>query len=365
MIGLPVPVTVPSVKGIPWRYCSYWDEEPAAKLGISLLRLGICRPEDWTGSAVDFVERGFRRFCKQNRIDVVRRVWDGELLLMDQIFDMTYRERQEARADAAEPNQTLFLVGRFNSAASVPLGSTLSILAQQDPMLPAAFYAGIRHCLWKWMCVYDYCSAFNDAKDAMLAMEESELKDSVYPQVATAVPPWLRNRLKMNPSRALRLLREIEPNLTGKLPQKLVGHVLDMFRLSEGYAPAWPHRLIRQYPEIEALLEECDGIGAGCLLNWYEDDPVSACFDEQATYLGQNGPPEPTHLRIIHLSQSHSDSDKQVRGLFDYIGALLRSLASAAELIEIIRSIDDEHIREHRLQSALPVEPSSAGIREE
>ena len=69
LIGLPISVTVPSLKGLRSRYCSRWDEEPAAHLGKSLLRLGICRAEDWSGSAVDFVERGFRRFCKQNGAD--------------------------------------------------------------------------------------------------------------------------------------------------------------------------------------------------------------------------------------------------------------------------------------------------------
>ncbi len=44
---------------------------------MSLLRLGICRPNDWSGSAVDFVERGFRRFCSQNRAVDAKRVWVG------------------------------------------------------------------------------------------------------------------------------------------------------------------------------------------------------------------------------------------------------------------------------------------------
>ena len=41
------------------------DEGPAAVRGMSLQRLGICQPSDWSGSAVDFVDHGFRRFCSR------------------------------------------------------------------------------------------------------------------------------------------------------------------------------------------------------------------------------------------------------------------------------------------------------------
>jgi hypothetical protein len=75
VIGMPLDVTFPRLKGIRWRYCTRWDEGPAAVLGMSLLRLGICRPNDWSGSAVDFVERGFRRFCSQNRAADVESGW--------------------------------------------------------------------------------------------------------------------------------------------------------------------------------------------------------------------------------------------------------------------------------------------------
>src|SRR3954465_5645642 len=66
LIGNAAPVTIPKLIGVPWRFSTRWAEQPAAELGKSLVRLGICRPEDWTGNAVDFVERVFQRFCKEN-----------------------------------------------------------------------------------------------------------------------------------------------------------------------------------------------------------------------------------------------------------------------------------------------------------
>ena len=46
-------------------------------------------------------------------------------------------------------------------------------------------------------------------------------------------------------------------------------------------------------------------------------------------------------------------------------GACSLSLAAAAEVIEIIRDLYDEYLREHRLpKSGLPVEPGLAGVRD-
>ena len=42
---------------------------------------------------MDFVERGFRRFCKQNEADEVRKTWSGFLRIMDHPFELTEQER--------------------------------------------------------------------------------------------------------------------------------------------------------------------------------------------------------------------------------------------------------------------------------
>jgi hypothetical protein len=77
---------MPRLNGVRWRFCSRWDEQPAADLGKSFLRLGVCRIEDWSGSAVDFVERGFRRLAKANGADAANRAWAGELRIADYLY---------------------------------------------------------------------------------------------------------------------------------------------------------------------------------------------------------------------------------------------------------------------------------------
>ena len=67
----------------------------------------------------------------------------------------------------------------------------------------------------------------------------------------------------------------------------------------------------------------------------------------------------------IHLDKPEKELDEEVRRVIDHAGAMLRSLASAAKIVELVRDLYDEYLREHRLESGLPVEPGAAGVREE
>ena len=385
LIGLPVHATVPRFRDIRWRYCSRSEEQPAARLGASLLRLGVCRNEDWTGSAVDFVERGFNRFCLANGVADARKIWEGNLAVMDHIFELTERERNDVEGDRDGPPQRLYVVADFTSAACIPIGSALSHLKQEHSRLPAAFYAAFDHLLWKWMRVYDYSRAHEYAEMSMIDMDEEQLKDSPYPRVNSEVPACLiapsidpaappldpgrrsfpNKLIRPDPSRAFALLQELYPRLRRSTSRHLVGVLLEMQEHSLGRSHAWPYSLERRIPGLEEYLEESDGVGPGCLLNWYEGDAIGACFDEEMSYLGQNGPLAPSILLHINLQQSTPALDAQVSRVFAYVGAMLRSLAAAAKLVELIRELYDEHLREHRIQSGLQTQPCPSGLREE
>jgi hypothetical protein len=103
----------------------------------------------------------------------------------------------------------------------------------------------------------------------------------------------------------------------------------------------------------------------GCVITWYENDAINACFDEEAQHMGENGPCQPNVALPIHLDKPSKELDEEVRRVCDHAGAMLRSLASAAKIVEIIRDVYDEYLREHRIESGLPVEPGAAGVREE
>ena len=196
VIGLPLDVTFPKLKGIRWRYCTRWDEGPAAVLGMSLMRLGICRPNDWSGSAVDFVERGFRRFCSQNRAVDAKRVWVGDLRITDSLFELTEQERNQVEAGREGMTDHLYLVGDYEAAASIPIGATLARLEADHPLLPVAFYQVFTTNLYKWMRVYDYLDAQEHAEMWMEDLSDEELEASVYRKVDMEIPACIKRHSK-------------------------------------------------------------------------------------------------------------------------------------------------------------------------
>jgi hypothetical protein len=363
LIGLPISTTFPNLKGLRSRYCSRWDEEPAAHLGKSLLRLGICRTEDWSGSSVDFVERGFRRFCKRNGADAAKKIWSGFLRLMDHPFELTEQERNSAETDS--PVNRLFLVGEYDAAASIPIGATLPHLERENELLPAAFFKIFVHNLWKWMRVYDYSDALEHAEMWMEEPDEDSEADSVYPKVAQNIPSCLQKYSKIGESKARRFLQQIEPSLRSPVSRQLVRQVLEMDTHGRGREHAWAGRLAEEIPAIGDFLNDAESCGPGCLISWDEDDEISACFDEEMRDLGANGPLEPPIVLLIQLDKPEAELDAEIKRVFDHGAAMLRSLATATRIVEIIRELYDEHLRQHRLKSGLQAEPGPAGVRDE
>lgn len=365
MIGLPLEVTFPTLRGIRWRYCTRWDEGPAAVLGMSLLRLGICRPNDWSGSAVDFVERGFRRFCRQNHAVDVKRVWVGDLRITDSLFELSEQERNQVEAGRKGMADHLYLVGDYEAAASIPMGATLTRLEAEHVLLPAAFYVVLVTNLYKWMRVYDYVDAQEHAEMWMEDRSDEELEASIYRKVDMEIPAFIeRHSKRLKCRRARAILQEVQPHTN--VARELIRHLLEMDAHGQGHEHAWPGQITeKDVSGIETWLSDAEYSRPGCLITWYENDAINACFDEEAQHMGENGPCQPNVALPVRLDQPANELDEEVRHLFDHAGAMLRSLASAAKIVELVRDLYDEYLREHRLESGLPVEPSIAGIREE
>jgi len=365
VIGLPLEVTFPKLKGIRWRYCTRWDEGPAAVLGMSMLRLGICGPNDWSGSAVDFVERGFRRFCSQNRAVEAKRVWVGDLRITDSLFELTEQERNQVEAGREGMTDHLYLVGDYEAAASIPIGATLARLETENDLLPAAFYQVLTTNLYKWMRVYDYLDGQEHAEMWMEDLNDEESEASVYRKVDLEIPACIKRHAKtLKYGRARNLLQEITPHAS--VARGLIRLLLEMDAHGQGQEHAWPGQLNeKNVPGIDDWLMDAENSRPGCLITWYENDAINACFDEEAQHMGENGPCQPNVALPIHLDKPNRELDEQVRRVFDHVGAMLRSLASAAKIVEIIRDDYDEYLREHRIESGLPAEPGAAGVREE
>src|SRR2546430_5348132 len=48
-----------------------------------------------SGSAVDFIERGFNRFCRENGAVEAKKVWVGDLRISDSLFELSEQERNQ------------------------------------------------------------------------------------------------------------------------------------------------------------------------------------------------------------------------------------------------------------------------------
>jgi hypothetical protein len=160
------------------------------------------------------------------------------------------------------------------------------------------------------------------------------------------------------------VLQDIRPRTAEA--RQLIRHLLEMDAHGQGHEHAWPgHINETEVPGLGDWLMDAENSRPGCLITWYENDAINACFDEEAQPMGESGPCQPNVALPIRLDKPMKQLDEGVRRVFDHAGAMLRSLAAAAKIVEIIREHYDEHLRDHRLQSGLPAEPGPARVREE
>lgn len=196
-------------------------------------------------------------------------------------------------------------------------------------------------------------------------LNEEELETSLYRNVETEIPASIKRHSKtLKYGRARKLLQELRPHTS--VGHELIRQLLEMDAHGQGHEHPWPGQISEEdAPGIGDWLTDAEDSRPGCLITWYENDAINACFDEEAQHMGENGPCQPNVALPIHLHRANKELDEEVRRVFDHAGAMLRSLASAAKIVELIRDLYDEYLREHRVKSGLPVEPSPAGVREE
>jgi hypothetical protein len=196
-------------------------------------------------------------------------------------------------------------------------------------------------------------------------MGDEEPEASVYRKVDIEIPDCIQKHSKeLRHAKARDLLEQVRPRRSAL--RQLIHYTLEIDDRGQGHEHAWPgHLTERDVPGIGDWLMDAESSRPGCLIAWYEGDAINACFDEEAQHMGENGACQPNVAIPVHLNKSPKKLDEQVMRVFDYAGAMLRSLALAAKAVEIIRELYDEHLRKHRLQPGLPAEQGPAGVRDE
>jgi hypothetical protein len=243
----------------------------------------------------------------------------------------------------------------------VPVGDTLAYLGTVHELLPAAFFQVFSANLSRWMRTYDYRDAEFYAKEEIEMLEEEEIKESFYPQVESARPSCLNNLPEYED--AVEFLEKAVPDISSKPASTMIRHCLAMHELGKSHEPAWPGKLQKQIPELEEYFECTDEPGPGSLIVFDEEDLIEACFTEQMQYLGQNYSIGSTQMLVIDLDQSPAALDGKVKEAFDYLGAMLESLSHATELIETIRGMYGEKLRQRGMESGIPAEEGAAAVR--
>jgi hypothetical protein len=327
-----------------------------------MLRQGICQMKDWNGSAVDFLSKGLARFCHGHGLAIVSRVFpESTVQLLDEITERNEYERSQSENIGS--SSRMFLIVYFHQAAMVQIGPTLSILGSIHDEVPAAFFQVFATNLSRWMRVYDFRDAETYADDQIQMLDEDELKESFYPQVKRIRPACLK-KLPRHDDAVERLKRWL-PKGSKSRAGTLIRKCLELDRHGEGHALAYPSHLGDTIPEMEDYLENTGYPGPGSLIVFEEDDAIEACFNEEMQYLGQNYEIGATAMLLINLDQRAGSLDREVQRTFEYLGAMVRCLAVAAELIELIRGIYDEHLRQRRLESGVQARQGAVGVRGE
>lgn len=330
-------------------------------LAKSMLRVGISRVKDWTGSAVDFVAAGLARFCRSHGLPQVSRVFpESSIRLMDEIIEISEYDRMQAEVTEREK---MFLMVDYHESAVVPIGPTLAYLEAINNKLPAAFFMAFSRNLSRWMRVYDYRDAEFYAADCIEMLEDDELKESFFPSVRGARPRCLAKVPGYQHS--IRQLQRFLPAVKDRRAGALLGQCLRMHVEGDGWESQFPWKLRDIYPEMEDYVDHTDEPGPGVSIVFEENDLIEACFNEQMQYLGQDLPISSSLMLVIDVSKDEKSIDEQVKRAFEHLAAMLRSLSVASHLIEMIRGIYDEHLRQGGHEPGVHAQPGAAGVRQE
>ena len=149
------------------------------------------------------------------------------------------------------------------------------------------------------------------------------------------------------------MLQEITPHTSAA--RELVRRLLEMDVMAKD-EHGWPGRLNEgDVPGIDEWLMDAENSRPGCVITWYENDAMDGCFYEETQHMVRTVLASRNVALPIHLDKPSKELDEEVRRVCDHAGAMLRSLASAAKIVEIIRDVYDEYLHELGSSSGLPV----------
>src|SRR5258708_18811372 len=123
-----------------------------------------------------------------------------------------------------------------------------------------------------------------------------------------------RHGAKFKGKKALQFLQQICPKLRSSITRSLVKDVLEMDARGWGFTHAWPGNFTeKDIPRIRDWLVDAEDCRPGCLITWFENDAINACFDEEAQHMGENGPCQPNVALPIHLDKRSEEHTSELQ----------------------------------------------------
>jgi hypothetical protein len=304
--------TMPRLDGVATAHKVWRGDRVAAVIGSGLLRAGVADADTWALAEQDpfqFTQLSIKQFVDRHGGPSIRETFQVNLTLTGTLNEYSTGDRE---IDAAN----LFLTIDPTEAGYVVLGSTLRILEEQHPRLPATFFHLLCGALNRWVRVYDYREALEHVerlRDWYSADPDSG--DIEVPDVEGSIPACMRQE-PISQGGLTRLL----PNVSGDARNWMKG-VIELGRLAKR----------RNHPQLtEQTQEELGDCNAPlpCLLVVFSRrDNIEACFDAEAESMMEM-PPEPN--LIIPLNATDPD---QTRAAFNVLANACETLAAASRLI--------------------------------
>lgn len=342
LIGLPLPLSLLKLKGVRSRYCNRYDEQPAALLAASLLRLGIATPSDFTGSAVDMVARTLSRICQENGAVQINEWMSCHVSLKDTITEMSEYERQQSGIPVAE-GDSLYLNIEYSEARVVPLRGILDLMEQEHELLPAAFFSVFWSALSSFTLVYSTVEAEDQAEMWLEDSDDEDGEKSLYQLVFDEAPSSMRRvirdfvHLHMK-GKDIDLVCRFQSTARNK-------DVRDVLAIA-----AQAYDLSRPYGQMKVLSKKCAELFEesdlaypieGAILCWEPCDAIHGLFDEDSQARAQGNGFMPFACLEINMLSNEETLDARVQTLMDFVRDMARALQACCRAFEVIETVHE------------------------
>ena len=303
---------MPRLGGVATAHKVWRGDRIAALIGSGMLRSGVATAETWASSDKDpfqFIRLSLEHFVDRHGGASIRDGFRLNLSLSGTLNEYTIGDRE---VDATE----LFLTMDPVESGYLVLGSTVRILEEQHPRLPATFFRLLCGALNRWVRVYDYRDALDHVERLLdWYSTDPDSGEIEAPDVEGSIPASIRRR-----PLSTKALNRLLPGITGEA-REWMERAIEIERLA-----------VRQKrsgltEKMQEELGDCNTPLPSLLVVFSRGDNVEACFDAEAESMMEVSP-EPN--LIIPFNATDPD---QVRNAFDVLANACETLAAASKLI--------------------------------